>query len=105
MGQVALILIVTAALGIVVGYRRAWWLAWLGAAAGGALVVVSRLASNNGVYGSEDLGWRTALVLLGVLVAAGFYVGLLLGAAIVRVRDAATAPQRRRRGADTTAPP
>ena len=78
----ALILLASAAVGVVVGYRRAWLLGWLGAVVGAALLVASRFASNDGINGSEDLSWRVGLVWLGVLLALGFYVGLIVGAMI-----------------------
>jgi uncharacterized membrane protein (UPF0136 family) len=91
MGQVAVILLLAAAGGGLLGYRRAWSLVWLGAAIGAALLVASRFASNNGVDGSEDLGWSTALVWLGILLAAGFYIGVVVGA-VIASRNAVRPP-------------
>ena len=48
-------LLSAAALGLVIGLLRAWWLASLGLVVPGGLVIASQFLSNDTLPGAEDL--------------------------------------------------
>jgi prepilin signal peptidase PulO-like enzyme (type II secretory pathway) len=75
-----LISVGSAAAGLFVGLRRAWWFALLGVAVPLGLLVVSRFVTNDSLNGEGDLSWQIVLVVLAVESAVLFFILLSVGA-------------------------
>ena len=66
-------------LGVIVGLRHAWRIAWLGLAGAAAMWAASWFASNDPVSWSTDLSWKRVFVGLAVTGPALFYAGIVAG--------------------------
>ncbi len=65
--------------GAVIGYRRAWLYAVIGAAALFGLAVLSRFASNDTLAGAEDLSWEIVLLFTAIEAMVLFFVAMGAG--------------------------
>ena len=73
--------------GAVIGYRRAWLLAVLGAALFVVMALLSRFVPNEPLSGAEDLSWEIVLLFTAIEAMVLFFVAMGAGRFIRAIVD------------------